>query len=197
MGLESQVELTEKNTMPPKKKGKKKPDQNIKQQLDLTKHQLDIKIIENNENKEHVEKWKNKQLNSENVLVEERLKFHDIHQDMVRQTKQFQDAAERQTYELTEMVANLRYDVAKKEQTIDELQQQIKELQLKAELNETHWRSEVRKVEKAANKRFEMAMTEIKQRVAEKHRQWTKEVTIKLENNKNELKSIGVRPLDF
>ena len=94
--------------MPPKtKKGKKKggdkkpkekPDQNIKQQLDLTKHQLDIKIIENNENKEHVEKWKNKQLNSENVLVEERLKFHDIHQDMVRQTKQFQDAAERQTY---------------------------------------------------------------------------------------------------
>ena len=84
-----------------------------------------------------------------------------------------------------------------KEQVIDDLQQQIKELQLKAELNETHWRSEVRKVEKAANKRFEMAMTEIKQRVAEKHRQWTKEVPVKLENNKNELKSIGVRPLDF
>merc|ERR1712173_16871 len=210
MGLISRVSSrTYRNllfVMPPKKKGKKKggekkakekPDQNIKQQLDLTKHQLDIKIIENNENKEHVEKWKNKQLNSENVLVEERLKFHDIHQDMVRQTKQFQDAAERQTYELTEMVANLRFDVAKKEQTIDDLQQQIKELQLKAELNETHWRNEVRKVEKAANKRFEMAMTEIKQRVAEKHRQWTKEVTVKLENNKNDLRSIGVRPLDF
>jgi len=192
--------------MPPKNKGKKKggdkkpkekPDQNIKQQLDLTKHQLDIKIVENNENKDLVNNWKGKQLDSENILADERLKFHDIHEDMVRQTKQFQDAAERQTYELTEMVTNLRYDVAKKDKTIDDLEQQIKDLQLKAEMSESHWKNEVRKVEKAANRRFESAMTEIKQRVAEKHRQWSKEVTVKLDNNKNELRSIGVRPLDF
>ena len=62
--------------MPPKKKGKKKggpktpkekPDQNLKQQLDLTKHQLDIKIVENHDNKEISEIWKHKQLDSECV----------------------------------------------------------------------------------------------------------------------------------
>ena len=115
--------------MPPKKKGKKKsdkkpkekPEQNLKQQLDLTKHQLDIKILENNENRELANQWKTKQLDSENLIEEQRLNFHDIHQDMVRQTKQFQDASERQTYELTEMVATLKYDVAKKDQMIEEL----------------------------------------------------------------------------
>ena len=61
--------------MPPKKKGKKKgpakpkekPDQNLKQQLDLTKHQLDLKIVENNDNKEISDNWKHKQLDSEYV----------------------------------------------------------------------------------------------------------------------------------
>ena len=116
---------------------------------------------------------------------------------MVRQTKQFQDAAERQTYELTEMVTSLKLDVNQKDTVIEFLKDKISELEMNAETTENHWQNEVRKVEKAANKRFDSAMTEIKQRVAEKHRQWSREVTLKLENNKNDLKEIGVRPLDF
>jgi len=207
-----------------KKKGdgpKKAAEKNPGQQIQLLQHQLENQVSETQRNRLLTSQFRLDQLEKEDGYHSQIKDLSDIcaHLERVKTDARKKDG--HQINELQDLVKTLRLELDAKDAEIERLKSHVKELERDSEHAESTWEAKLRDAQHKGRENLSFALSKIRQKVSERNKMWTEQVnqelwrhqktkhirwkqsfydkflTFDLSKNKEDLKTIGVRPLDF